>query len=465
MNFDFIKKIISNNKNLLFALLITILGTLLRVYDYSVVPQVTFTFDEYAFAWSGMSLIYNSLPTSWSYLSAYDSNSLINIEWLGKKNLYLVTPWFDHPPLFGLIVGGFAVLLGANTFWECTTELIRIPSVIFTSISIFIFYFINKNLFNTKIATITTLIFATDPLFVYLSRLAVGENLLILLLLGSLFCFIEYLNTSRPIYFYILISLTSLAPLVKVTGLFIVVALSLMLIYKRKIKDGLIVMTAGAFTFSLYFVYGWLYDYKLFLSVLKAHSQRFNSIVMFQEMILSGNLPFIDAWFILGWVTLPYVMKNLVSKYKIQLIYLPLVIYILILLFSGAQSHFYCWYTIPLYPFLLISSGYFISDFLKKPSLLNSSVILIFLFPWCLNYALGTPWSDFYLLKFKGFKYIFILLISTIYAPIFIQEVFRIKKVLFISRIVATLVFISCIVANVLIIYNFKAILQSNLIK
>ncbi|MBC1216423.1 glycosyltransferase family 39 protein, partial [Trichormus variabilis ARAD] len=341
MNTDLIKIIITNNKNLLIAVLITILGTWLRVYNYAVVPDENFTFDEYAFAWSGMSLIQNSVPTSWSYLSAYDTDKLTRIEWLGKKNLYLVTPWFDHPPLFGLIVGGFAILLGANTFWECTTQLIRIPSLIFSSISIFIFYFINHKLFNTKIATITTLIFATDPLFVYLSRLAVSENLLILLLLGSIFCFLEYLNKSRTMYFYILVALTSLAPLVKVTGLSIVAALSLMFVYKKKLRDGLIVMTAGIFAFSLYFVYGWFYDFKLFISVLKAHSQRFNSILILKEMIFSGNLPFIDAWFILGWMTLPYAMKNLVSNYKIQLIYLPLITYLFMSIFSGAQSHFY----------------------------------------------------------------------------------------------------------------------------
>ncbi|QSJ17278.1 glycosyltransferase family 39 protein [Nostoc sp. UHCC 0702] len=465
MNFNLIKKIISNNKDFLLAALITILGTLLRIYDYSVVPQKTFTFDEYAFAWSGMSLIYHSVPTSWSYLSAYDTDTLINIEWLGKKNLYLATPWFDHPPLFGLIVGGFAILLGANTFWECTTELIRVPSLIFTSISIFIFYFITNKLFNTRIATITTLIFATDPLFVYLSRLAVSENLLILILLGSLFCFLEYLNTSRPIYFYILILLTSLAPLVKVTGLFIVLAFTLMFIYTKKVKNGLIVLSSGCFAFSLYFVYGWFYNFKLFISVLKANSKRFNSILIIKEMIFSGNLPFTDAWFILGWMTLFYGMKNIATKYKIQLISLPLITYVFILIFAGAQSHFYCWYTIPLYPFLLIYTGFFISEFLKKPSLLNSSIILVFLFSWCLNYGLGTPWSDFYLLNFKGFKYIFIFLMSMIYAPILIQEIFKFKNLLLINRIIATLVFTSCIIANILITYNLKNILQSNLIK
>jgi 4-amino-4-deoxy-L-arabinose transferase-like glycosyltransferase len=465
MNFDLIKKSISNNYNLIFAALITILGTLLRVYDYAVIPHNNFTFDEYAFAWSGMSLIQNHVPTSWSYLSAYDPKTLTNIEWLGKKNLYLVTPWFDHPPLFGLIVGGVAILLGANTFWDCTTNLIRIPSVLFTSISIFLFYFITNKLFNTRIAIITSLIFATDPLFVYLSRLAVSENLLILILIGSIFCFLEYLSTSRQIYFYILVLLASIAPLVKITGLSIVVALSLMFIYKKKLKDGLIVMAAGILGFSLYFVYGWIYDYRLFLSVLKSHSKRFNSILILQEMIFSGNLPFIDAWFILGWLTLPYAMKNLVEKYKRQIFFLPLAAYVFMLLFSGAQSHFYCWYTIPLYPFLLICVGFFINEFIKKPSLLNSAVILIVIFSWCLNYGLGHPWSDFYLLDLKGYKYIFIVLVSMAYAPIFIQEILGIRKLAVISKFTSVLVFISCIVANILITYNLKAILQSDLIK
>jgi len=39
-------------------------------------------------------------------------------------------PWFDHPPLMGLLTGGWAYLKGARIFEDTTTSIIRKPSYI-----------------------------------------------------------------------------------------------------------------------------------------------------------------------------------------------------------------------------------------------------------------------------------------------------------------------------------------------
>jgi 4-amino-4-deoxy-L-arabinose transferase-like glycosyltransferase len=443
---------------------ITFIGMVLRIHQYAQVPAPTFTFDEYAFAWSGMSLWKEHVPTSWSYLAAYNTETLNPTTWLGKDNLYLVTPWFDHPPLFGLLIGGFAILAGANTFTDCTTELIRIPALVLGGLSVFTFYFVAKHLLSRQAATIATLIFATNPLLVMLSRMAVSENLLVLLALGSLLCVFKYLETSKTSYLYALTLLTGLAPLVKVTGLFLVGSIFLIMMYNKRYQAGAIVLAAGIAAFGLYFAYGALYDFDLFLTVLRSHSKRFDSIMMIKELIFSGNSPFADAWLILGWISLPYTLKAVNQKWKTYCIALPVVVYVSLLTFSGAQSHFYCWYMIPLYPFLLLSLGHFFEDAIRRPSFLTSGMIVLCVGVWCLHYGIGNPWSDFYLLNLRGFKYLFIFTIAAALAPVFLWDVLRLKQLKTFTRQWTLGTFFVCILLNGIITYNLGTVLQSNLL-
>ncbi|MFM6515047.1 MAG: glycosyltransferase, partial [Microcystis panniformis] len=103
------------HKYWLIGAIITCLGAFLRIYNYDSLPPDNWTADEYAFAWSGMSLLQTGIPTSWSWLNPTDN--FPTVVWEAKNIRYrLVTPWFDHPPLFGLLVGLFAILGGAKTF-------------------------------------------------------------------------------------------------------------------------------------------------------------------------------------------------------------------------------------------------------------------------------------------------------------------------------------------------------------
>ena len=78
-------------------------GLLLRLNNYSVYPQRGATSDEYSYSFLGVSLLTKHVPISWSAVSAYKNRSDLTI-----KNLYfpIVSPYFDHPPLNGLLVGG-----------------------------------------------------------------------------------------------------------------------------------------------------------------------------------------------------------------------------------------------------------------------------------------------------------------------------------------------------------------------
>jgi Dolichyl-phosphate-mannose-protein mannosyltransferase len=451
------------SKDLVLCLIITCLGAITRIYSYDVVPGKTFTFDEYAFAWSGMSLLQNGVPKSWSYLAAYDPASLEPIYFLGKKNLSLVSPWFDHPPLYGLFVGGAALLGGAKTFTDCNVSIIRIPALMFGICSIALFYILAKKLFDTPVAVVSSLIFATNPSLVFLSRLAVSENFLLFLTLITLVAFLEYDRTSKSFYLYIAIFTAGLAPLAKVTGIFLVVSLSLLLAYRQRWRESILAFAIGLMMFSLYFIYGCFYDSKLFFTVLKAHSKRFDSILIFKNIVFQSDLPFFDPWLILGWLSILQIARKYKNKLQGQIIYLPLLVYLFLLLLSGAQSHYYAWYNVVIYPFLCLSLGKLLTDFLKKPDFFTAGIIVLFIFTWSINYSVGSPWSNFYPLQIKGFKYLFQLSIFLVMTPFFLQTLTSQVKINLPTHIFAKILIALCLIGNIAIVYNLPALIVSDL--
>lgn len=145
---------------------VLILASSLRLYHYDVIPEFNWTADELAFCWNGMSLIQNHVATSWSWLSSYGDFPILT--WHGNP-YKLVTPWFDHPPFFSLIVGGVAILGGANSFFDVSISIIRIPSLILSILSVFLLFHLCTSLFNISIALMASLIYATNPSIVFLS--------------------------------------------------------------------------------------------------------------------------------------------------------------------------------------------------------------------------------------------------------------------------------------------------------
>ncbi len=439
------------NQKWIWGILITLLGFIIRYYHYDSLPPFNWTSDEFAFAWSGMSLIQDGVPTSWSFLSTADDFLVVVWENTGVR-YRLVTPWFDHPPLFGLIVGGAAILGGAKEFFDCSLSVIRIPSLMIGTLSVFLVYWLGLHLANTYVAVLASLIFATNPNTVFLSRLAVSENLLLCLSLGVTLLFLNYLNTSLKKYLYLAAVLAGLATLVKVTGLFMIATLIALLLFKNQWKNSIIVAAIGLGFFCLYFVYGWIYDFSWFLVTLKEHSSRFEDFAILKNLALP-TVFFEDGWLILSWLSLLLVSRSFPESFKLKLIVLPILIYTILLICSGAQSHWYAWYTIPYYPFLFLVLGIFLNDFRQKPDFITACLIFMFTVVWMINLNI----KDWLLASPYGRSY-FILATGLILGVFFLNDIatFKPKTLNKLAILITTLIFLGLIAGNLNVIYNYQ---------
>jgi 4-amino-4-deoxy-L-arabinose transferase-like glycosyltransferase len=385
---------IASYRDWLACALITLLGAVFRLYHYDTVPHHLWTADEYAFAWSGMSLLRDHVPTGWSWLKVY--GSVPRVEWQG--DFYkLVTPWLDHPPLFSLLPGAAALAGGAVHFFDCTLSVIRIPSLLLGIASLPLLYVLSLRIGGTTMAMIATLIYAVNPNTVFLSRLAVAENLIVVLSLLVMLLYVLYSETSKSRYLYIAAVLAGLACLAKVTGIYLVGTLCALSLLHGRWREFLNVALIGAVIFSIYPIYGWYYDFDLFVRVVTGHAGRFNfaDLPRVTRMFYSHGdhpLPF-DPVFLFGWlvfvvyawktaalIVLPLLRSNQLGsragafgfaapdakteegRLKAEVVVTPVVSYAAVLFASGGISHLYPWYGIPFYPFIFLAIGAVCAD-------------------------------------------------------------------------------------------------------
>jgi hypothetical protein len=217
----------SQNKTLQLILVILVLlfTFLLRAIHSDRVPNYSHM-EEHLFGWSGMYLIQEGVPVSWSTLS-YDKDKIIYSGPITDQynhavaHVDLIKPWLDEPPLYSLIVGGSAIAFGADRHFIIPSSFMRFPMLLFglgTSVVLFI---LTRKLFDYWTALIATLLFGTIPIFVFGSRMAVPENVISLLFILTIYLYILFKEKPTTWLFGLLMIIPGIAGLMKPTGFFI----------------------------------------------------------------------------------------------------------------------------------------------------------------------------------------------------------------------------------------------------
>lgn len=423
---------------------ILLIGFLLRFHNYTVWPRHGATFDEFAWTWLGINLIQEKVPMSWSRHPQYKDPKIIKYQ---GAMFALVKPYLEHPPLFGLVAGSFAMINGAKDMYDVTLQRIRPLALILGVLSIAMLFLLVKELYGVNAALLASLIYATIPTIVIGSRIVQNENFLIPSWLFSLYALAKYFKTGNKSMRNIAVLTAAIMPLAKVPWIVVPISLSLILAFKKHWKESFSAFGISILIFSLFIIYGIYYDKNLFFGLFGFQMTRYD--LSFNGLLAVFTDPLaVDRYYLDGWIYFGYISIFMISRdfKKHIFILFPILSYLLIFVFGIPNELGHGWYRYPFYPFLAIGITLFLKEyFLKNPILM----LLFFLFIGLS--LLQLTWKTVF-----GFSYPILRLTVIGYSLILLPLFFESRKINKPVKILNYMIFISLILMNIwsVMIYN-----------
>lgn len=362
--------------------ILLVFGYQARMRYYFSFPRVGVTMDEYSNAWMGLSWIRNGYPVGNSALRAYGQHDYryINVDEIFFKTendrQVIDKPWFDHPPMLGLVVGGYAYLKGARVFEDAVTVLIRKPMVWLGVLNIVLIFGLASLLFSELAGLIAAAIYTFSPYYIVSSRLVQGENGYTPFVLLALIFMYLFLKKGRKEALILAGVFSGVAMLFKVSAIYAVLALVVLMFINRGKKTAQEIVIFLVLALGLFMVYpisGLAIDWGLFIEVMRANADRFYGIgpaglkqLLFSSHVLT-DWEFGDGWKLTGVLGLVF-LGSLKSFGKLEkgFVLAPFVCYLFTYVLFGSQP--YGWYTFPVIPFVTIAAGAVISWTLKNNS-------------------------------------------------------------------------------------------------
>lgn len=385
-------------------LFVVCLGNSLRQKNYATVPHPGETTDEYGFAWAGLSLIENGVPTSWTGVDAVTraggsaavpyreiGYQRINVDSIfdlqpARPDFSIVTPWFDKPPGFALLIGAYSYLKGARQFIQTGVGIIRRPMFTIGMITTVLIFILASRFYNKWVGLLSALFYSVVPTTVISSRLAMAENGYIPLFLGAIILIDIYLKRRRSLYLLSAAALAALAIFFKMSGISVLLSLLLILLLyhpKKGKKEALIkTFLVGISGLVAFFIYGFLINWKVFLDVFVAQSNLFygaGADIIFSVLTRNSIAKFFtDGWILLAWVSTFLIIFNGWRKERgTTILGISLFSYLVIFLIFGSEA--YGWYRFPFFPFIIIFLARLTERLFVKPNLIL--IFTLFLIP------------------------------------------------------------------------------------
>lgn len=153
-------------------------GTALRAHGRLAAPRVGHTWDEYQEAWQGTSLMHGEKPIAWGFppwQPAYGRDFAV-AKFFGR-DLMIVRPYTEHPPLFAVLVGAAARFEGIRDPFRVPLSTIRRVPLLLSILFYPLLYAITRRAFGRWPAALACVLFAVAPPFVLVMRFAKGDLL------------------------------------------------------------------------------------------------------------------------------------------------------------------------------------------------------------------------------------------------------------------------------------------------
>lgn len=374
------------NHRLFYILLISIalFGLFLRLLDYDRLPPFGETRDEFFYPWAGISFLKTGVPTSWSPFGGYISEQKVR---LWGVDFRLVSPWLEKPPLYSLLTGGLSLLAGQEEFGEVRLTTIRLVPIVLNTLAILLVGLLGARLFDRAVGLIASILYATIPTIVMANRLSITENLLIPVVLFTLWVYVS--DKKRSWHPYAIGAGCAAALLTKQIGVVLPVSILILEFYRKNYRTLIII---GGLTFlggiihplmALYYN-----SWELYTSLLKqyqdAHAlgvpQAIANLFLHPGIGHKEKI-FVDGSMLAGYILLfsapLWVLKDTNFKRSAFLLF-PLGYLVLFTLLVGNRT-WYGWHLFPLYPFLTLLLAKVFIDLWREPDLFRYLALFVVL--------------------------------------------------------------------------------------
>jgi hypothetical protein len=358
--------------------LLLLLALVLRLNGLGEVPGITDNADELQFTWAGLNLIEHADAYTWSYFPAYPSHTTFEAFGTGYP---MVHHWLDHPPLFALVMGGWAWLLGTREMAAVDPAQIRLLPVAFSLAALLLAYLLGRRVLGSGPALAAGLLLATSPAAVLLSRQAEPESLQAPLLLGALLLVARRLDGTCGRFWVVGLALISFAaPLLKVSGVAVGGACAVVLLARGYWKAAVVAAGAAALGLLAYAAYGWAVDWPLFLRVVAEQNANRVGVMSGFDFIAEPagvNRRLRDGWWLLGWIGIGLWMLARRGRRELLLAW-PAAAYVatMVVLAGERQVEQYGWYKVILYPEVYLAAGFLLWWAAASPSLSRLALVL-----------------------------------------------------------------------------------------
>ena len=360
------------------ALLAVMLAALvLRLHDFALAPLPADNRDELDWAWSGLTLITRHVPYGWSNLLAYQHSVIFAA---AGTRFRLVHPFLDHPPLFSLLVGGWAWLRGARELVDVNVGVIRAVPIALSLLALLLAYMLLRRLFVAAEAMAGSVLLATSPVAVLFARQVEAESLLAIWFLLALLLMTRVVEgETRHRYVVALCVLALVSPFTKITGVALAAAVAGVLITLGRWRAALAVVLAGTIGAGLYVAYGYFFDGLHFFKIVSEwQGRRYGTFGAYEFISAASGLGRAarDGFWVLGWMGLAVLLSRSESRPRALLAW-PVLVYAGTVMLLAEDVANYGWFRITVYPVVYGLAGVVAWRTLVRPSAPQLLLVLL----------------------------------------------------------------------------------------
>ncbi|MCU1283556.1 MAG: glycosyl transferase family 39 [bacterium] len=379
---------------------IFLVGLTLRVHNLGKFPERNRTADEYAWTWSGMTLLSEGTPRAWSWLPGYGGTPVV--KW--RDNDYrIVKPWLDHPPLYGLYVGAFLHATGTHDIFAVELATMRASTMLLFAATFLLLFAVARRVGDETIALCALAFYAVAPTAVWNGRLVMAEQMITPVALAGWWALLCFVETRRRRWLVAVAVAVALLPLVKVAALSFALFVFTIAVLRRERALVVAVCIGGACGLLLYAGYGAHFGWTLFREIMREQASRFANFGGFYALVFDPRVvekSFNYLPFLLGFFALLADLRD--GRHGEMGLFA--VVYAAGIAFF-LPYNMYGWYLIPLYPAMAFGLASFVVRAYRDAA---AGAVWV----WLLFSATYLAWiaSDAELVQPRWFRYVYLAL-------------------------------------------------------